>query len=120
MTTEHPFILFFGSPERGQALLKAAATRDWWVYLPQDASEALGMYVTWMPDVVIIEADDQPQAAAELFLHLRSIRHEPLIIVSDDEQWLDQAAVVLPADTTIAALLDHVATQDEPALFSLS
>ncbi len=74
-------ILYIGAPQAGQSLAQAAAHRDSYVYTPTHLMQALGIYITYMPQVVVIDmAVDYAPAAYD---HLRSVDAQPLILLTD-------------------------------------
>lgn len=115
MSKQHPFILYTGDARSGAALLTAAEARGWWVYLSQESSEALGMYMAYAPDAVIIDAEHDELTAAEIYHHLRSVDAQPLLILNSDMPWdvsadEDQSVYMLSPHTGVDDLLDFVAT----------
>jgi CheY-like chemotaxis protein len=87
MTTQYPNILYIGDVERGRALLAAVErSGEGFVYLPADVMEALGMYVFYFPDVVVIDAINQPLAALEVYHHLRTVGAAPIILLTLDDR----------------------------------
>lgn len=83
----HPVILYVGDKRRGQAFVNAAEMHDWLVYQPQTTMEALGLYITDWPDMVILDLDARPAMAAEVYHHLRSIQARPLLVLTRDLDW---------------------------------
>lgn len=81
MSLQHPNILYVGDPENGRAFAQSVQSAGWWVHTPQDTLEALGMYVTYMPDLTVIDLSTQPDFTAEVSNHLRSIDACPLLIL---------------------------------------
>jgi hypothetical protein len=87
MSRQHPNILYIGGQDRGQALLAATQPDGWWVYLPADLLEALGMYITYFPDAVVIDTTTTPEFASAAYHHLRSVAARPLVVITDDPLW---------------------------------
>lgn len=87
MSAQHPFILFVGNPGRGEDLLNRVESLGWWVYLPEDDLEALGMYITYAPDVVVLDAEAAPEIAANVYHHLSSVHAAPLLVLTSDSTW---------------------------------
>ncbi|MEP6988063.1 MAG: hypothetical protein ABI970_20845 [Chloroflexota bacterium] len=108
MSEQHPMILFVGHPEQGAQLLEAVEPLGWWVYQPQNANEALGMYVSYLPDVVLLNADAAPDITEEVYYHLASVLAEPMIVISDDELWSDRVTHHLSADAHVAEIIARV------------
>ncbi len=87
MSAQHPFILFVGNPGRGEDLLNRVESLGWWVYLPEDDLEALGMYITYAPDVVVLDAEAAPEIAVNVYHHLSSVHAAPLLVLTSDSTW---------------------------------
>jgi hypothetical protein len=84
---QHPTILYVGDEKRGQSFAMWAEERGWLVHLPQEAMQALGLYVTYWPDITIIDAEAHPEVADEVYFHLRSIHAQPLLVLTHDLNW---------------------------------
>jgi len=112
MSAQHPNILYVGDIEQGRALAAAADKRDWYVYTPAEAMEALAMYTTYFPDLVVIDAFPRLSLALEVYFHLRSVNAQPMIVLADDRQpgwWGDFDVHLLSRSISREALLDTVA-----------
>jgi len=99
MSKEHPFILFAGSLEFGQALSEAADRRGWFMMQAEDDLQALAMYTVYAPDVVVI--DQSTPYAGEVAFHLRSINAEFVL--------MERSACDLDSDCM--AMLDTIAVR---------
>jgi hypothetical protein len=108
MSDQHPMILFVGHHEQGAQLLEAVEPLGWWVYQPDNANEALGMYVSYLPDVILMNAEAAPDVAEEVYFHLASVAAEPIIVISDDEVWSDRVTHHLEADVHMAEIIASV------------
>lgn len=75
-------ILYIGEHEAGEALAQAAESSGDYVYRPEHLMQALGIYITYLPHVVII--DMAVDYAAEAYEHLCSVEAEPMILLTDD------------------------------------
>jgi len=109
MSDQHPMILFVGHPEQGAQLLEAVEPLGWWVYQPATASEALGMYVSYLPDVVLMDSETMPDVAEEVYYHLASVQADPVIVIGDDEVWSDRVTHHLPGDANVESIVACVA-----------
>lgn len=65
---------------------------NWHIFQPADTMEALAQYITFMPDVTIIDADSP--MSREVYDHLCSITHASprdleamLVICQDSSEW---------------------------------
>jgi len=109
MSDQHPMILFVGHQEQGTQLLEAVEPLGWWVYQPQNANEALGMYVSYLPDVILMNADSAPDITEEVYYHLASVLAEPMIVIGGDEVWSDRVTHHLPAGADVSDVITCVA-----------
>ncbi len=110
MSKEHPAILYIGSAGDGEALREAAALQGWHVFLPATLHAALGMYMVYMPDACVIDMTANPVLVGEVYLHLRSVNAQPMILLAPS--WTLEAGeptLVLPASTPADALLEVLA-----------
>jgi DNA-binding NtrC family response regulator len=101
MSVQHPNILYVGDTERGRALQAAAEARGSSVFLAEDMMDALGMYIVYFPDVVVIDAVYRYTLAQEVYMHLRSVDAKPIIVLADENnssawQAAEPAVRVLP------------------------
>ena len=101
-------ILFIGEHENGLMLQEAAANRGWHVHLPEASMEALGMYVFYMPNVVVIEDAGQPGAAADAYFHLSTLGDSTPILLTG--QTPHPEVETLPNDPE--AILSAIAARD--------
>src|SRR5262245_46006659 len=86
MSREHPEILYVGDMEQGRALAAAAEAREWYVHTPGETMEALAIYATFFPDIVVIDTLPRVTLAHEVYYHLRSVNAEPMLVLADDRQ----------------------------------
>lgn len=108
---EHSLILYVGEREAGQTLAEIVEPEGGFVYLPENLMQALGMYITYFPQVIVI--DMVVPYAEEVYSHLRSVDAKPIVLLGEDR--LRPASVyALPSDTTAEALLDALDRIGEP------
>jgi hypothetical protein len=108
---KNALILYIGNPERGQALAALAETQNNYVYLPETLSQALGTYITYFPQVTII--DMSVDYAEEALDHLRSVDARPLVLLGN--RYIRSASVyTLPGHVSSEALLDALDRTTEP------
>lgn len=87
MTKTNPNILYVGDRETGRELREQVEPRGWWVELADERDEALGVYVTCLPDAVVLDAAFDAQLASDVYHHLRSIEAGPLLVLTEDPCW---------------------------------
>lgn len=125
MSQQKPLILYIGDADQGRAFLDAALARGAWVYLAEDVEEALGAYIAYTPDAVVLNAYTRPDASAEAYHHLRSIEAQPIFILSEDRGWdrsvtEADAVYVLDPDTMPEEMLVFVVAALESAAERIS
>ena len=87
-------ILYVGDRARGDCLRTALQQRGWEVYVPTEMLEALGLYVFYSPDVVLIDAGGEVPWGWSVYQHLHSIQADVLLVIADECQhrlWQDVA-----------------------------
>lgn len=98
-------ILYVGKPEAGQALAALAEQHNDYVYLPENLTQALGMYITYFPHVTIIDMTvDYAEAVLE---HLRSVDACPIVLLTN-QPIRETALYTLWPDTSSEAVLETV------------
>jgi len=108
MTTKKlMLILYIGASGQADALREHSTADGWEVFHPKEVLEALGMYITYLPDVVIIEDSTENTFSYEIFMHLRSIKAENMLILTDHPTTWE-----LPANTQIRTLPQPSSIQD--------
>jgi hypothetical protein len=113
---KNALILYIGGPERGQALAALAARHNNYVYLPESMTQALGMYISYFPQVTII--DMSMDYADEVLNHLRSVDARPLVLLGS-RPIRSTSVYMLPAHISAEALLDALDRTTEPQRVSI-
>ena len=108
---ENSLILYVGKREAGLALAALVEETDGCVYLPETLMQALGMYITYFPQIVVI--DPSVSYGRETFEHLRSVDAKPMILLTD-ERIRSNSIRTLPPDISAEALLDALDRFAEP------
>lgn len=108
-------IMYVGEREDGEALAAQIDAQDGYVYLPENMMQALGMYITYFPDVIVI--DMQLPYAQEVYHHLLSVDAKPIILLTD-EHIRSTSVFALPrgssAEDVLLAIQRFVPTQRVP------
>lgn len=86
MAKEQIRILYVGDTERGRAFRASVEAHRWYVYLSDRLLEALGVYVVYVPDIVVVDAAADSNLADEVLLHLQSIDAEPMVVLADEPE----------------------------------
>jgi hypothetical protein len=92
------YALYIGSD--ASKVSDALRAEGGWVYHADTLMKALGMYISYMPQVIIIDAC--APYAEEAYMHLRSVDAHPIILLTAPDSfkptrvpgiyWLDRAA----------------------------
>ena len=104
-------ILYVGELAAGEALATAAEANGHYVYLPHTTMQALGMYITYMPHVIVI--DMETANAQEVYEHLRSVDAQPMVLLSEERLRL---AIIhtLPRTAAPEAIIDYIERLGQP------
>ena len=104
-------ILYVGRPEAGRALAALAEQRNDYVYLPENLMQTLGMYISYFPQVVII--DMSIEYAQEVFEHLQSVDARPIVLLT--ENYIRSTSIfTLSPDLSAEALMSALERLDQP------
>jgi len=87
MTKQNAFILYIGDLGAGRSLAKALEARNWWVDVSDEADEALALYITESPDLIVIDTVSDDARAANTYHHLRSVHTGPMLVLTNDRVW---------------------------------
>jgi hypothetical protein len=103
-------ILYVGEREAGQALAALVESEGGYIYLPDSLMQALGMYITYFPDVVVI--DMETSYAQQVYDHLRSVDAKPVILLTDERIRI-ASIYTLPHDISAEELLSAIERVEE-------
>lgn len=113
MSLQHPNILYVGGQETGRAFSQLVEKANWWVHLPTETLEALGMFVTYMPDIAVIDLSAAaPAFAHSVYAHLLSIEASPLLVLSHHPQPGVYTALPEDAPHRLSALVRTILDQE--------
>lgn len=76
-------ILYVGNPDCARRLASLVEAEDWHVLPATQWREALGKYVAYWPDTVVIDAAQSPDLAETVYFHLRSVAADPMLVLAD-------------------------------------
>lgn len=106
-------ILYVGDRERAEQIGARVASRDWHVMPATAWQQALGMYVTYWPDTVVLDLR-HGDAAERVYSHLRSMNVGPMVLVGDSaelagwETGITPDMCVLPRRVTNDGVIDAI------------
>ena len=83
MSREMPLIVYVGNEERGERLQQMSASLGWTVLTATQELQALGMYVFYMPDLMIVDSEGNMAGAETVYAHLRSVNAAPILILAE-------------------------------------
>ncbi|MCC6804065.1 MAG: hypothetical protein IT319_14380 [Anaerolineae bacterium] len=96
-------ILYVGEREAGEALAARVEQDGGFVYLPESLMQVLGMYITYFPEVIVI--DMSLSYADEIYRHLRSVDAAPIILLTD-EHIRSTSVFALPRASSAEAVVE--------------
>lgn len=82
MSLQETFIMYIGDAEEGQTIRATAELDGGYVYLPEHMMQALGMYITYLPNVIVV--DSAVSYSEEVVAHLRSVDARPILLLTDE------------------------------------
>jgi len=83
MLHERLVVLCVGNEETEQWIASSIEPYGGNVYRATELFEALGIYVTYAPDIVVLDSTTAPDLAQQMYSHLRTIDAEPILIFDD-------------------------------------
>ena len=88
MSQDTPIILYIGDSETGQWFDLMLAPWQGYVYVRNELLSALGVYISYEPDLVILDARIMPKLAQNAYTHLRSVNAEHILILEGErKEW---------------------------------
>jgi hypothetical protein len=108
MSAEYVQILYVGSALAANSLQACVEPLDWLVYAPKTESEALGMYIGYMPHITILDGQRSMDKITikSVYHHLRTIDAAPMIILGNPKDWPNIDGVhVVPPFTALSNLV---------------
>lgn len=106
MSQERLVIVYVGDAET-EAWLAANVGADC-VYRAEALLQALGMVVTYMPELVILDARVMPDVARQVYYHLQTIDAEPILVLDHSAEGWD-----LPLQSRVRVLTDQTDLLEE-------
>lgn len=108
-----PLVLHIHEYEPSRAVMESVQRLCGEIESAQEMNTALGAYVFYTPDVVIVEAPMGSVLAQETLFHLDSVHARPLVILTDRRDLWDTGAVsgvyIRPLDVRVEALVETIA-----------
>lgn len=108
MSTEMFEILYVGNAVAGEAFKECLEPLGWNVYVPANRMEALGMFITFVPHLVILDTLINPVLAKDVYHHIRTVDSTPVIAIGAfneaDGETNDAATRAVPAYTPMSTL----------------
>jgi len=83
MSQENPIVLYVGDTETEQWLAASLEPYGGYVYREDELLRILGLHVTYMPDLVVLDARATPELARKVFSHLLTVDAEPILVLDD-------------------------------------
>jgi len=84
MSQERLVVLCVGDAETERWITTSIEPYGGIVYRANELLEALGIYVTYAPDIVVLDSRTAPDLTQQMYSHLRTIDAEPILIFDDN------------------------------------
>jgi hypothetical protein len=104
MSAEVLEILYVGNAVAGEAFKDCFEPFGWNVYVPTNRMEALGMYITYVPHLVILDTLKDSALTQDVYRNIRTVGATPVIVVGTIGEIEDAAARTVPACTPLSTL----------------
>ena len=110
MRTNKPIIVYVGNEDRATDFMEAS---DTYVLGAPTLRIALAQTVFSFPNAIIIDAaPEYTQLAEEVLSHLHTIKHPPIVLLSDERDAWDtediEDVTILPQNSTYQAIAAHL------------
>ncbi|MBX3001792.1 MAG: hypothetical protein KF893_24925 [Caldilineaceae bacterium] len=99
MSKEMPLVLYAGEEKRGQHLQRITESLGWTVLTATEERQALGMYVFYLPDLIIIDSQYNEEGAKAVLFHLRSVQAQPVLFLVTP-----RSEIAVPSDRNIEVI----------------
>jgi hypothetical protein len=104
MILQDMFIMYVGEAEQGKMLRATAELNGGFVYLPEHMMQALGMYITYLPKVIIV--DSTVSYSEDVIDHLRSVDARPILLLTDEKRPHTDGVFILPREADAEKVLE--------------
>ncbi|HLY28575.1 MAG TPA: hypothetical protein VKQ72_19670 [Aggregatilineales bacterium] len=118
MSAETLQILYVGNAMDSQTFKECAEGQGWYVNAANTRLQALGMFINYFPQVVVLNALTDPGLIEEIYEHIRSVDSTPVIILATEWGMVDGATRVVRPDIPFSTLTFVI--QELAAIFSLA
>lgn len=112
MSKQHPIVVYAGAHKHANALREIVQPCEWMILHPTDMMDVLGMAVFEYPDMIVIEDTPENVDAQEIYMHLRSVGMENILILTDQPHDWDipfaSTVRVLPLNTRMEMLIEVI------------
>jgi DNA-binding response OmpR family regulator len=105
MSAESLRVLYVGNAMIGYALKDCVEPLGWYVYQPESLIEALGVYITCAPHLVIVETITHGGFGPEVYEHVRSLDQVPVIMLGKTQERVDDHTYLLPAGSPLSKIV---------------
>jgi hypothetical protein len=104
MTQQDVFLMYVGKSEQGESIRMAAELDGGSVYLPEHMMQALGMYITYLPNVIVV--DSAVSYSEDVIAHLRSVDARPILLLTDEARQRTDGVYTMPRDHSAELVLE--------------
>jgi hypothetical protein len=104
MKLQDTFIMFVGKVEQGNMIRATAEMDGGYVYLPEHMMQALGMYITYLPNVIVV--DSAVSYSEDVIAHLRSVDARPILLLTDEARPRVDGVFTIPREYPAEKVLE--------------
>lgn len=104
MKQQDVFLMYVGKAEERESIRDAAESAGGYVYLPEHMMQALGMYITYLPNVIVV--DSAVNYSEEVIAHLRSVDARPILLLTDVEFPRTDGVFTMPRENSAERILE--------------
>lgn len=104
MKQQDVFLMYVGKAEQRESIRDAAESAGGYVYLPEHMMQALGMYITYLPNVIVV--DSAVNYSEEVIAHLRSVDARPILLLTDVEFPRTDGVFTMPRENSAERILE--------------
>src|SRR5579859_1705964 len=97
-------ILYVGNPVAGESFRACVESFGWTVYVPVNRLQALGMFIDYIPHVVILDTLQDPALTRDVYFHMRTVDTTPVIFLGTSSEFADDTTRTLLPSVPMSTL----------------
>jgi hypothetical protein len=104
MQQQDVFLMYVGKSEQGESIRAAVELGGGSVYLPEHMMQALGMYITYLPNIIVV--DSAVSYSEDVIAHLRSVDARPILLLTDEAHPRTDGVYTMPREHSAERVLE--------------